>query len=171
MLGHEGNPTREDVWVLNVDGSSLGNLGRAGIGGVLRYAGGWICGFLGYIGEADSLKAELLALLHGIEVAWDKGARDVLCFSDSSLAVLAVEKGVGQFHVYAPIIQSIRDGIQRDWRFRLAHTLREANQPANWLAKEDAKQNAPWQLLEEAPSSLGIFLHTDGIQVAYPRGM
>lgn len=101
--------------ILNVDGSSLGNPGRSGFGGLLRHGhGGWIAGFLGLIREAEIIKAELLALLHVMEHAWERGFRDVICFFDLSSALLMVEQGVGVFQSYAPIVQSIRDGIRRD---------------------------------------------------------
>lgn len=71
-------PARQISWlqkdrlgiVLNVDGSNLGNPGPAGFGGLLRYSeGGWLLGFSGHIGHADVLKAELLGLYNGLELA------------------------------------------------------------------------------------------------------
>lgn len=57
-------------WVaLNVDGSSLGNPGRAGAGGVFRDGVGcWCYSFSTFVGISEILKAELLAMLYGLQL-------------------------------------------------------------------------------------------------------
>lgn len=46
--------------MLNVDGNSFDNPGKACVGGLLRHGDGeWLQGFYGSVGVADSLKAEL----------------------------------------------------------------------------------------------------------------
>lgn len=48
---------------LNMDGSSIGNLGMAGGGGVIRdEEGNWVIGYARKIGSANSFQAELWAL-------------------------------------------------------------------------------------------------------------
>ena len=55
---------------LDVDGSALGNPGRAGFGGLIRNDDGqWVKGFSGFVGIATNLHAELLALFHGLKLA------------------------------------------------------------------------------------------------------
>ncbi|KAK7260572.1 hypothetical protein RIF29_26725 [Crotalaria pallida] len=62
---------------LNVDGSSLGNPGHAGYGGLIRNAQGeWLCGF---VGVSNNIHMELLAVLHGLQLAWNSGYRYVVC--------------------------------------------------------------------------------------------
>jgi len=52
---------------LNTDGSSLGNLGLAGGGGVVQdWTGRWIVGFTRKIGITTSLLAELWAIQDGL---------------------------------------------------------------------------------------------------------
>lgn len=64
----------EGYIVLNVDGSSIGNLGPAGFGGIFRdNDGSWMHGFVGSIGHANNLLTELLALYNGLSLAWRKG--------------------------------------------------------------------------------------------------
>ncbi|KAG4909309.1 hypothetical protein JHK87_055425 [Glycine soja] len=52
-----------DQWFkLNTDGSSLGNLGASGFGGIIRDSlGSFIIGFSGYCGHTTSVHAELFA--------------------------------------------------------------------------------------------------------------
>lgn len=75
------HPTRENIIVLNVDGSCLGKPGLAGFGGLLMQGDGkWIQRFYGYLGIADNLKAELVAVFQDLRLAWSIGARQLLCF-------------------------------------------------------------------------------------------
>ncbi|RZB66288.1 hypothetical protein D0Y65_042072 [Glycine soja] len=56
-----------------VDGSCQGNPCNAGFGGLLRDAmGTWIHGFYGDIGQTDITKEELLAILNGLKIAWER---------------------------------------------------------------------------------------------------
>ena len=55
---------------LNTDGASLGNLGKAGGGGLIRNSeGGWIKGFSRAIGYTTSVMVELWALRDGLTLA------------------------------------------------------------------------------------------------------
>ena len=71
VLVHWLPPTEN--WVkLNVDGASRGNPRYAGGGGVFRdYHGKWIGGFSCNLNWCSSMKAELLALLKGLRLAWE----------------------------------------------------------------------------------------------------
>ncbi|XP_045799915.1 uncharacterized protein LOC123894078 [Trifolium pratense] len=56
--------------ILNVDGSSIGNHGVSGFGGLIRNSdGGRIQGFAGNIGISNILHAELLAMYYGLVLA------------------------------------------------------------------------------------------------------
>lgn len=102
------HPTAEDVVVLNVDGSSLQNPGPSGFGGVLHSGQGeWIVGFHDYLGNTDILHAELMALLRGLQLAWDRDFRDILVYSDSSLAFRLVSQLCSQFHVYVAMVMQL----------------------------------------------------------------
>ena len=63
---------------LNVDGSVDDNKGPAGAGGVLRDSmGNWVGGFSTRLRECSMEEAETWALLHGLRLAWDLGARQL----------------------------------------------------------------------------------------------
>lgn len=56
-------PSKENVCILNVDGSNLGNLGKSGMRGLIRNANGdWIIGFTGFLGIHDNLFVEIMTL-------------------------------------------------------------------------------------------------------------
>lgn len=63
---------------LDVDGSSLGNPGKAGFSEILcDNLGQWLSSFLGSCGFATSLNAELHVLFHGLSLAWNSGYKSV----------------------------------------------------------------------------------------------
>ncbi|WJX71286.1 hypothetical protein P8452_55294 [Trifolium repens] len=71
------SPPYEYQVALNVDGSSYGNPGWAGYGGLFRdHEGSWILGFSGPVSFADGLEVELLAIHNGLMLAWDIGYND-----------------------------------------------------------------------------------------------
>lgn len=77
--------------ILNIDGSSIGNPGVSGFGGlILNFVGAWVQGFAGNIGISNILHAELLAIFHGLKMAWTVEYKDLVCFSDSQSAVKLV---------------------------------------------------------------------------------
>ena len=79
---------RDGIVKLNVDGCSKRNLGKAGIGGLLRGDNGqWLFGFIGFIGVTDNLLTKLMAIRHGLVLAWEKGFHRVYCESDSKEAI------------------------------------------------------------------------------------
>ncbi|KAH0673007.1 hypothetical protein KY284_024094 [Solanum tuberosum] len=58
---------------LNMDGSSMGNPGKGGIGGMIRNSNGnSIVGYRGNLFKINSIKAKLPALLHGMKLALEK---------------------------------------------------------------------------------------------------
>lgn len=125
--------SREDVVVLNVDGSADGSLGRAGFGGLLRQGdGAWMLGFYGSLGATSSL---LAVLFFGLQTAWDYGVRRLVCYSDSSMALKLVRSSVNFRHCYAAWIGGVTELLRRDWVVDLVHTLREGNRSADVLAK------------------------------------
>uniref|UniRef100_A0A2N9FM91 RNase H type-1 domain-containing protein n=1 Tax=Fagus sylvatica TaxID=28930 RepID=A0A2N9FM91_FAGSY len=73
---------------LNTDGSSLGNPGLAGGGGVIRdSSGSWLGGFSRYLGHTTSVQAELRALKDGLILAIDLVIPYLIVEMDSLVAV------------------------------------------------------------------------------------
>ncbi|PNX61434.1 ribonuclease H, partial [Trifolium pratense] len=79
--------------VLNVDGSYLGSPGRAGFGGLIRKGSGeCIIGFSGFLGIANVILAELMALYHGLKIARASGYNHRFCYPDSQTVLDLVLK-------------------------------------------------------------------------------
>jgi ribonuclease HI len=78
----------EGTVCLNVDGSLLGSANTTGYGGLLRNnKGELLWGFYGVAAIQRILFAEIMVVLHGLQLCWDNGYRKVICFSDSLQSV------------------------------------------------------------------------------------
>ncbi|GLU21496.1 hypothetical protein SLE2022_376300 [Rubroshorea leprosula] len=90
---------------LNTDGSSLGNPGPYGAGGIFRdHHGNWIVGHSRNVGIAPSLTAELWAIRDGLRLAVDKGFHDIIVESDSKAAVLLLSKNFDSLHYLSTLL-------------------------------------------------------------------
>lgn len=163
-------PPAEHQVALNVDGSSYGNPGRAGYGGLLRdHNGSWIIGFSGPVSFADSLEVELLAINNGLILAWNLGFRDVSCRSDCMNALSMIQDPSFHARKYIHILEAIREVISRDWRVSFTHTYRESNQCADFMAKCGANAMLSLGFFEQPPPCLYSLLVSDAMGTPYWR--
>lgn len=135
------NFSREEqmgMFHLHVDGGSRGNPGPAGIGAVLTDAGGETLEELAsYIGEATNNVAEYQALIAGLEMALDRGIRQLSVFSDSELIVRQV---AGQYKVknegLRPYYLQAKTLLAQLEEFELNSIPRESNANADRLVNQ-----------------------------------
>jgi ribonuclease HI len=91
--------------VLHVDGGARGNPGPAAIGVVVSLPDGEVVTTFGAtIGEASNNVAEYRALLRGLELASEYGAREVHIVNDSELVARQVS---GVYKVKHPAMQEL----------------------------------------------------------------
>ena len=119
--------------------------------------------------QTNFLHAELLALLHGLQVAWDFGAQRVLCCSDSLDVVTLVTHGVPPSHRYATIVKAIVSWFDEDWTVMVEHSLREGNACADMLAKMGATNDECFTRWTAPPSELSLLLQADAQGVQFLR--
>jgi ribonuclease HI len=156
--------------ILNVDGSCIGDPIRTGFGGVIRnYSGIYLSGFSGFINSPnDILFAELTALFQGLKMAIRLNFEDLVCYSDSLLAVNLINGDTSQFHAYAVIIQDIKDMLVSR-NYSLHHTLREGNQCADFMAKLGASTDSELSVHSSPPEGLMPLLRTDELGTLFIR--
>jgi len=101
-------------FILNVDGSCLDLSVRARFGGIIRTSVGfYLSGFSGYIqGSSDILLAELYAIYQGLSLARSLNIEEIICYSDSLLSINLIKGLTLRFHIYAVLIQDMKDLIQ-----------------------------------------------------------
>lgn len=139
-------------------------------GGVLRNdARFYLSWFSGYIeNSSDILYAELYAIYQGLLLAKDKGIMDLICYSDSLLCINIITDPFLKFHVYAVLIQDIKELLEQV-QATMSHTLREGNHCADFMAKLGAASNIDLVRRDSPPSELLPFLRNDAIGTFYIR--
>ena len=153
-----------------MDGSSRGNPGLAGFGGLARGEDGrWIFSFYGSIGFAGNLLPELIAIYQGLRLAWDHGFKCVLCKSDSLEAIRLIYSSNVLLHHFQAVIMEIKFWLSKDWRVSVSHVCREENQCANHLAKLGASLEERLVILEEPPATIIPSLRLDHMGAVFER--
>jgi ribonuclease HI len=141
LNSHESPTTRMVRWnaqsgigmILNVDGSSFGNPGVSGFGGLIRNSDDvWVHDFVGNMGFSNILHAELLAVYHGLVLAGGLEIKEFLCYSDSKIVIKLLSNPVNAWNHCAAIIHNIKDLLARDRRVRVVHTYHEGNAHITW---------------------------------------
>lgn len=80
---------------INIDGSFLGNPGKAGAGDVICVIDGqWTAGFSHQLGTATSMFAEVWVWRERLQLAWDKGLTKMIIEVDSTETLKMIEAGV-----------------------------------------------------------------------------
>ncbi|XP_043703245.1 uncharacterized protein LOC122653468 [Telopea speciosissima] len=124
---------------LNIDGSSLGNPGPLGAGGIIRdQHGNVIICFADYQGVGSNYMAELGALLMGVKKAQQMNIENLWVESDSKAVVSAIlSRSIPWSFMQAWwSISSYLDIIQ----WRITHYFHEANSTADALANHAARE-------------------------------
>lgn len=130
------------LWIIETDGSSLGNPGPAGSGIVIRNAktGDIVRTFSFPLGRQTNNAAEYLAMLNAVKVAREQHLDQIEFRSDSRLLVSQI---LGEFKVHSQSLREIYKNLM-DQLFHIhAWTIilipREQNKEADRLARFAAK--------------------------------
>jgi ribonuclease HI len=124
--------------IVACDGAARGNPGPAGIGVQVTTDAGEVVGEIARgIGEATNNVAEYTAVVEGLSLAGELGARSVTLRSDS---LLLVSQLTGRYRVKAPHLQPLHRrvrGLAAGFdRISFEHVPREGNSEADRLANE-----------------------------------
>lgn len=124
---------------LNTDGSSLGNPGLAGGGGLIRNdKGEWVKRFARAIGSTTSVAAELWALQNGIRLCISLKLPAVEIELDSKLVVDLIKKELDNPNGIDVLVVDCRNCLKGIPLVRIQHCYREANIYADTLARQGA---------------------------------
>lgn len=132
-------------------------------GGAIRDSNGCFRkGSICNIGSCSPLKAELFALLHGIQVARSLSISKVVFETDSSQVVDSVLIGsISSSHLKYLLKEIIVLLQQQDWQASVKHTFRESNKCANFLAGSGFDAPLQVQLVNSVNPLHSIFLNND----------
>ncbi|TKY46549.1 Beta-D-glucosidase protein [Spatholobus suberectus] len=88
--------------------------------------------FSSFDGVGDVTKAELLAFIHRMQHAWDRGMRHIVCQMDGLHIVDIINAGVcPTHHPHASFVLRALELFSWDWTCVLVHIRREANSVAH----------------------------------------
>ena len=152
-VNREGHWTPPAVGVLkiNTDGSSRGNPGPAGIGGVARDSSGDIQFFFSiYKGYHTNNLMEALAILVAVEQCCQCGWRRIICETDSQVVVNLLNKRnyvTVDWHLAVVVQQIIQLCTSLD-SVTFMHIPREWNGVADCLAKWASEHGPPWNIFD-----------------------
>ncbi|CAN0861950.1 Putative ribonuclease H protein At1g65750 [Linum grandiflorum] len=79
-------------------------------------------------------RAELRAIVDGLELAWTLGIRRIQVQSDSMAAITILSKVSELEHQHATLVLQFKELCSRQWEVNLSHIYREANYVADYLA-------------------------------------
>ena len=120
---------------LNTDGTSLGNPGLAGGGGLIRNEkGDWVKGFARVIGTTTSVAAELWALRDGIRLCIALKLQVVVIELGSKLAVDLLKKELNNPNDIDVLVADCRNCLRNIPIVRIQHCYREGNKCVDALA-------------------------------------
>ncbi|KAF5933818.1 hypothetical protein HYC85_029989 [Camellia sinensis] len=154
---------------MNTDGSSKGDPGDGGFGGLIRDERGmWLCGYFGKLTNCTCIEAEILALYRGLTIAFEKGYKDLSIETDSQYAIDMLK---GNVEVFSPLRSLVEDSkfLIRRCGFLIQHVKREGNMSANGLAKMGANQNEVLVVMDDPPEEIRGQLVADMVGQSYLR--
>lgn len=158
-------------YTLNTDGAAKGCPGPAGGGAIIRdHHGTLVSALVANFGSCTSFRAEVAALVKGLELARDLMIRNLVVQLDNLACVQAmkcIEQGTGEC---AHLINYCRLMLSKDdWTVRVTHIYREGNRAADWLANHGVAQPLRTRILEDTPLALNRIIDEDIRGVALPR--
>ncbi|XP_017436117.1 DExH-box ATP-dependent RNA helicase DExH6 isoform X4 [Vigna angularis] len=170
-------------WIkANVDGSYKLEEHLTSCGGVFRdHTGSWCFGFtlnLGTFcfGSSDptsndfSVQSELWGVLTALKLAKEKKISQLWIESDSVDAVDCVlNKRAEKHDLYTPLVQSILELIEGNWKVRISHSYREGNQVADWLSKYGHSKEIGLRVYDAPPKGVKKLLIRDYSGVSKQR--
>ncbi|XP_057419157.1 uncharacterized protein LOC130713403 [Lotus japonicus] len=108
--------------------------------------------------------AEVQAVKLGLQHCWDLGVHDVVCFTDCTGVVEALQPKVAVDQCWdRDVLSSVKDLLKRDWTAKVALVARERNTAADTLACTATNVDGPPRRWGQPPSSLVQALLVDGV--------
>ena len=156
-------------WVkLNSDGSSMGNPGRVGGGGIIRNVEGkWIKGYARAIGNTNSVAVELWALRDGIQLCLELNLRAVIIELDAMLVVNLLRSTNHNPNGNNNLVADCREGMARIPRVKIQHCYREANKCADALARRGALLPCNFLVFDSPPTDVAFLPSLDDVGFLY----
>ncbi|CAN0836858.1 Putative ribonuclease H protein At1g65750 [Linum grandiflorum] len=163
-------PSNEGWFTLSTDGSLRSPTKLAAAGGVIRTdTGCFVKAFAANLGSCSITRAEMRAIVDGLQLAWSLGIRRIKVQSDSMSAISILAKVSELDHQHAALVLQFKELCSRQWDVHLSHIYREANYAADYLANLGHSFSYGLHLFDYPDRDLSHWLHYDLIGVSLPR--
>ena len=147
---------------LNLDGSSIGNPGRAGGGGLIRDDKGvWVKGYARNIGHTTSVAAELWALRDGLRLCSALKIPAVIIELDAKLIVDLLQKEEGHQNCIDAFVSDCKSELRAISMVQVQHCYREVNKCADALARRGALLPQDFVVFLDPPMEVSLLLSLD----------
>nr|POE77134.1 putative ribonuclease h protein [Quercus suber] len=153
---------------LNSDGSSFGNPGHAGGGGIIRNSNGeWVSGYARAIGTTTSVAIELWALRDGLNLCISLNLQAMEIELDAKLVVDLISKEGSQPNSNDVIVADCGEGLKKIPRVRVLYCYRKANKCAHALAHRGALLSQDFVIFSFPPSDVSLIVSLDASGAMY----
>ena len=157
---------------VNSDGSSMGNSGCAGGGGIIRNVEGkWIKGYVRAIGNTTSVAAKLWALRDGIQLCLELNLPMVIIELDAMLVVNLLRSTNHNPNGNNNLVADCREGMARIPRVKIQHCYREANKCADALARRGVLLPCNFLVFDSPLVDVALLLSLDDAGLLYERSV
>ena len=154
----------------NSDGSSLGNSGKAGGGGLIRNdKGDWLKGYARNVGYSTSVVVELWALRDGLRLCIALKLLAMIIELDAKLIVDPLQKSDGHRNCIDALVSDCKTELENIPRVQINHCYCEVNKCANALARKGAMLSKDFVIFLDPPADVSLLLSLDSAGVAYDR--
>ncbi|CAN0855914.1 Putative ribonuclease H protein At1g65750, partial [Linum grandiflorum] len=107
---------------LSTDGSLRSPTKVATAGGVIRNdSGRFVKAFVANLGSCSITRAEMRAIMDGLQLAWTLGFVEIRVQSDSMAAIAIFAKDSDLDHQHAALIMQYKELCSRQWEVHLSH--------------------------------------------------
>lgn len=96
----------------------------------------WLLGYVRKLGVWDSFRAEIWAIVHGLELAWNKGFKFLIVESDSHALISALTSVDNTKDGFCKLSRRVGSLQKHDWQLKFKHNFREGNKCADWIANK-----------------------------------
>ncbi|CAN0919445.1 Putative ribonuclease H protein At1g65750, partial [Linum grandiflorum] len=163
-------PGDEGWFTLSTDGTFRSPTKVAAAGGVLHTdTGRFVKAFAANLGSCSITRAEIRAIVDGLQLAWTLGIRRIRVQSDSMTAIAILAKDSELDHQHAALVLQFKELCSRQWEVHLLHSYREANNDADYLANLGHSLPYSIHIFYFPDRGLSHWLHYDLIGVFLPR--
>ena len=121
--------------------------------------GNWISGFSVSFGHGNAFLSEILAIEHGLRLAWNLGHRSLICATDcyDAMNVLTSVSDVGSYWA-ADTICRVKSILAWDWNVTVIAISRDQNLVADALACTASANGSSHRIWRSPPTYVIPFL-------------